>query len=90
MSIPQEFQQILWDDWINCYWVEAISQYEPILFLKVFMFKHQDEKKPDLKGEEEIITQYIRGDNGFVYKQTMPNRGDVVLVPIYQFNKEIF
>ena len=90
MSKPHEFQQILWDDWINCYWVEAISQYEPILFLKVFKFKHQDEKKPNLKGEEEILIQYIQGDDGFTYKQTMPTRGNIVLVPIYQFDKEIF
>ncbi len=90
MSLPQEFQQILWDDWVSCYWVDTISLYEPILFLKVFNFKHQDEKKPDLKGEKEITIQYIRGDDGFTYKQTAPAMGVVVLVPIYQFNKEIF
>lgn len=90
MTNPSGLQQILWDDWINCYWVEVLSQYEPIVFLKVFKFKHENDKKPDLKGETIINEQYIRGEDGFVYKQTMPTRGDVVLVPLYQFDKEIF
>lgn len=85
---PEEpIEQISWDDWMNGYWVETISQYEPIVFLRIGK-RHDRPSKEQSRGSTTIRVGYVEGDDGFTYIKTLPRFGaKEVLTPIYALRK---
>lgn len=79
-------QQILWEDWASGYWIETISQYEPIIFLKIGDQSHKDQdnlvRQPS--GENVLFVAFVEGEDGFTYKMTKNGR-----VPVYTPKKEL-
>jgi len=86
MSLDSKFEQITWADWEDSYWIETISMFELLLFVRV----HKPSEKPEnprrlpQKHKEYMNTPYIKGEDGFVYIQQRDRvSGEISLEPIY-------
>lgn len=83
---PDKFEQITWEDWENSYWIETISMFETLLFVKVHKLPEPiaNPKRATEKHKEYMSTPYTKGEDGFVYIQLRDKfTGETYLEPIY-------
>jgi len=83
---PDRFEQITWEDWENSYWIETISMFETLLFVKVHrpLIPIENPNRTPEKHKEYMTTPYVKGEDGFVYIQ-LRNKfsGEIYMEPIY-------
>ncbi|HLE52693.1 MAG TPA: hypothetical protein VI755_11560 [Anaerolineales bacterium] len=84
--IPDRFEQITWDDWDRSYWIETISTYAPLLFIRAYTPPGtiDNPRRAPEKNKGYMTTPYIRGEDAFVYVQIRNGiTGQISLEPIY-------
>lgn len=91
MTMPGDFQQITWDEWVNHYWIPTISLYAPLVFVKACPHSHEGHINGHRKaphGDQIMTTPFVMGEDGFVYEvyKAAPGQPEE-LKPIYKIEK---